>query len=89
MAKRRELERLSHLFKRGTFIQKRRIVRAFTAEEIENLPAKHEAHTNPNLEIERSEIQRLNMPPFAKVKNRVDVIFSAAEPEVEREVDIC
>ncbi len=71
-------------FKRGTFIQKRKIGRAFTAEEIENLPATHEAHT---LTIERSEIQCLNMPPFAKVKNRVEVIFSAAEPEIEREVD--
>lgn len=74
-------------FKRGTFIQKRPVVRAFTAEEIEELPAKHEARANPNLQIERSEIQRLDMPPFAKVKNRVDVIFSAAEPEIEREVE--
>ncbi|GAK57454.1 hypothetical protein U27_04421 [Candidatus Vecturithrix granuli] len=74
-------------FKRGTFIQKRKVVRAFTAEEIDHLPAKHEAHANPNLLIERSEIQRLAMPPFAKVKNRVEVIFSAAAPEVECEAD--
>ena len=39
----------------------------------------------PSLTIERSEIQRLDMPPFAKVKNRVDVIFSSAEPELENE----
>lgn len=74
-------------FKRGTFIQKRKVVRAFTAEEIEQLPAKHEAHKNPALTVERSEIQRLDMPPFAKVANRVDVIFSGVKPEIIQEED--
>ena len=71
-----------NFFKRGTFIQKRTITRAFSVEEIEHLPAKHEARKNPALTVERSEVRRLGMPPFAKVTNRVDVIFSGAEPEI-------
>jgi tRNA(His) 5'-end guanylyltransferase len=74
-----------NFFKRGTFIQKQNVVRTFTAEEIEQLPAKHEARKNPGLTIERPEIQRLDMPPFAKVANRVDVIFSGATPELVHE----
>ncbi|MBU1221590.1 tRNA(His) guanylyltransferase Thg1 family protein [Myxococcota bacterium] len=69
-------------FKRGTFIQKRIITRAFTSDEIQKLPPKHKARTNPELIIERTEIQRLEMPPFSKVTNRVEVIFSATTPQI-------
>lgn len=61
--------------------------RAFTVEEIAQLTAKHEARKNPALTVERSEVQRLDMPPFAKVTNRVDVIFSGAEPKILKEQD--
>lgn len=70
-------------FKRGTFVQKRKVIQSFTAEEIEQLPAKHFARKNPALMIERSEVQRLDMPPFAKVKNRIEVIFDGANPVTE------
>lgn len=69
-------------FKRGTFIQKRKVERLFTTEEIDKLPIKHEARLNPKLTVERSEIQRLDMPPFSKVTNRVDVIFHGTEPKL-------
>lgn len=67
-------------FKRGAFVQRRKTVRAFTATEIEKLPLKHEARTNPDLKIERSEVARIDMPPFARVSNRVAVLFDGAEP---------
>ena len=67
-------------FKRGTFVQRRTVVRKFTTEEWERLPEKHEARLNPDLEIERSQVVRLEMPPFRSVKNRVGVIFSGEEP---------
>jgi tRNA(His) 5'-end guanylyltransferase len=74
-------------FKRGTFVQKRKVVRAFTPEEIVRLPTKHDARKNPALTIERSEVQRLNMPPFARVKNRIEVIFDGATPKLDDEMD--
>ena len=76
-----------NFFKRGTFIQKRKVVRTFTTEEIDHLPAQHDARHNPALTVERSEIQRLDMPPLAKVKNRVDVIFYEAPPAVESQLE--
>ena len=68
-------------FKRGSWVQKRRITRPFTTDEITKLPAKHAARTNPELQIERWEIRVLDMPPFGTVTNRAAVIFAGADPE--------
>ncbi len=70
-------------FKRGTYIQRRKVTRPFSAEEIEKLPLMHAARKNPDLVIERSQVQVIEMPPFGKVKNRPEVIYFGAEPEVE------
>ncbi len=67
-------------FKRGTFIQRRTQQKKFTTEEIDKLPPKHEARSNPNLMIERPKYITLDMPPFVKVTNRPEVIFEGAEP---------
>lgn len=68
-------------FKRGTFIQRRVTSEAFSREELASLPPKHRAHTDPDLQIERSIIRNVPMPPFGRVSNRVDTIFRGAEPE--------
>lgn len=70
-------------FKRGSFFQKVKEVRRYTPEELERLPAKHEARANPDLEVVRTRVKRINMPPFSKVVNRVEVIFHGAEPLTE------
>ncbi len=70
-------------FKRGTFVQKRKVARKFTAEEIEKLPPEHEARKNPDLVFERAEMCYLDMPPFGKVTNREAVIFQGVEPRVD------
>jgi len=67
-------------FKRGTYIQKRRVVRKYTCDELEKLPPRHHAHTNPDLEIDRAEISSVEMPPFSEVVNRSAVIFDGATP---------
>lgn len=69
-------------FKRGTFLLRRKVVRAYTKDELEKLPAQHEARKNPDLKIERSEIKKMDMPPFGRVTNRVGVIFNGEEPQV-------
>jgi tRNA(His) guanylyltransferase len=73
-------------FKRGTFIQRKKVVRKFTTEELDKLPEKHDARTNPELTVERSEYRMLNMPPFSKVTNRAAVIYLGEEPKRELEV---
>ena len=74
-------------FKRGTYIQRRKLSTVFTAEEIDALPEKHHARQNPDLVIERSKIMILEMPPLATVINREGVIFEGAEPTNEKAPD--
>jgi hypothetical protein len=49
------------------------------------LPPKHNARINPDLVIERTDVVELDMPPFTKVLNRVDVVFRGADPIVATE----
>jgi tRNA(His) guanylyltransferase len=69
-----------NFFKRGTYVQRKRITRKFTTEELSRLPEKHEARINPDLEVERSEIVVLDMPPLSKVLNKEGVIFRGENP---------
>ncbi len=67
--------------KRGTYIQRTKVLRRFTSEEISLLPSKHLAHTNPDLMIERTKIETLDLPIITKVSNIKDVIFRGAKYE--------
>jgi tRNA(His) guanylyltransferase len=70
-------------FKRGTYVQRRMVTRAFSAAEIESLPPRHSARSDPGLMVERWQIQRLALPPITQVENRVQVIFEGAAPKVQ------
>ena len=72
-------------FKRGTFFQRRTISRPFSVEEIDSLPPKHSARKNPDLVVERKVTRELEMPPFVRLSNRVEVIFEGAEPMLAQE----
>jgi len=74
-------------FKRGTYIQRRKNISLFTTEEIKKLPPKHEARTNPNLMIERTEVRELEMPPLNRVINKIGVIFNGEEPKEENQME--
>ena len=69
-------------FKRGTYIRRCIVKRAFTAAELDALPPKHAARSNPGLIVERTECVPLEMPPLAKVENRVGVLFREEEPRL-------
>lgn len=69
-------------FKRGTYIQRRRKFTKFSAEELDRLPAKHEARTNPDLMIERNVVEILELPPMSKIANKVDVIIFGKDVEL-------
>jgi tRNA(His) 5'-end guanylyltransferase len=68
-----------HLFY-GTFIRRVTVTRKFTTEEIEKLPPKHEARTNPNLQVTRHDITVVDMPPLRLVKNKPEVLFHGEAP---------
>lgn len=67
-------------FKRGTYCIRRKIVRKYLAEEIEMLPAMHEARKNPDLVIERTDTWVPELPPIRRLANAVQVVFEGAEP---------
>lgn len=73
-------------FKRGTYVQRRTVIKPFSTEELDRLPAKHAARTNPGLTVERSEWRPLEMPIFTTITNREAVVFEGAEPVVEEAV---
>jgi tRNA(His) 5'-end guanylyltransferase len=62
-------------FKRGVYIQRKRIMTKFSTEELEKLPKKHQARLNPDLEIERWVTKRLESPPLSTISNKIDVII--------------
>jgi tRNA(His) guanylyltransferase len=76
-------------FKRGTYVQRRTVRRAFTATELDALPPKHAARTDPALVVERTEYARLELPPLVKVENRVGVLFRGEEPRTTGHTNSC
>lgn len=64
-----------NFFKRGTFVRRHTVVRPFSTDELDKLPAKHEARRNPSLQIERSEVQVVDWPQLTKIANREEVVF--------------
>ena len=70
-------------FKRGTYVQRRTVLKKFSTEELEKLPPLHDARKNHDLMVERSEYAVLPLPPIAKVPNRARVLFFGEAPAGE------
>lgn len=70
-------------FKRGSFVQRKKVTKKFSAEDIEKLPPKHKAIIDKDLVIERTEVNVVYFPSFTSVENKVDVIFFGADPIVK------
>jgi tRNA(His) 5'-end guanylyltransferase len=69
-------------FKRGTYVQRKPTRRKFSAAELDKLPLKHAARTNPDLIVQRFDVVVVSMPPLARVMNRENVIFGSEDPQV-------
>lgn len=63
-------------FKRGTFVLRRTVNKELEPEVLAKIPEQH----RPDGPIERQIVTRVDMPPFSKVTNRVDVLFENAQP---------
>lgn len=70
-------------FKRGTYIQRKRVLATFSKEEIEKLPAKHNAKKDPNFVVERWIIDKVELPPLNKIENSIDVIVWGINPKLK------
>lgn len=74
-------------FKRGTYVRRRVVERAFTTEELNALPEKHMARTNPELKIRRTVIMTEDFPPLTRILNREEVILHGADALERAESD--
>ena len=69
-------------FKRGTYVQRKRVLTKFSIEELEKLPMKHNARKNPETLIERWIVDEVKLQPLFEIKNKVDVIVFGKDPIV-------
>lgn len=67
-------------FKRGTYVQRQRVLSKFTTEELHRLPLKHNARKDPDMLIERWIVDEVELPPLSTIKNRVDVLIFGKNP---------
>ncbi len=74
-------------FKRGSFIQRKKVVKTFDLEEIISLPEKHAARMNPSLQFERSVIEVFDFP-LRKIINAIDVLFDAKDALIKGDNDL-
>lgn len=75
-------------FKRGTYVRRRVVERAFTTEELDALPPMHTARKNPDLKVKRSAVMVENFPPMARIANREEVVLYGAEPVERSQEDV-
>lgn len=67
-------------FKRGTYVQRKRVFTKFTVEEIDKLPLKHNARKDPDFIIERWIVREIELPKLSSIKNSIDVILYGKDP---------
>lgn len=70
-------------FKRGTYVQRRRVFKELDQDVLDRIPPEH----RPVGPVERWEIQQIEMPPLSKIMNRTEVVFNGADPETDTEQD--
>lgn len=70
------------VFKRGVYVQRHKVYKPFSSEELDRLPPKHEARANPELVVKRSICTILDIPQLSSIDNRDAVIFDGASPMV-------
>jgi tRNA(His) guanylyltransferase len=65
---------------RGAWFHRVEVTRTFTSDELEQLPPRHAARADPELQVVRHDIRALELPAFNLVQNRVGVIFHGEAP---------
>lgn len=75
-----DFDRYPAFFRRGTFLSRVEVSAPFTSAELDALPEKHAARTNPDLAVVRHVVRELDLPPLARVTNRAEALFFDAAP---------
>lgn len=70
-----------HQFRHGSFFVREILRTVFSKEELEELPEKHAARTNPNLLVERSRVVLKKTPNLESISNLSAFLFEGAPSE--------
>lgn len=62
-------------FKRGGYYRQRTVSKPFSESEREDLPPEHDARQNPDMELERTVTEQLNIPPIAQLEEPGETLF--------------
>lgn len=65
------------MFKRGVYIQRRRVMRELDPEQLAKIP---QDKRPPDGRVLRARTEVLDLPPILRVANRVEVLFEGADP---------
>jgi len=68
--------------KRGSYWAKRTVEVPFSADDLNQLPPRHAARTDPNFKLTRTGVVQLDLPPLGSVANRVGVLFHGEQPVI-------
>jgi tRNA(His) 5'-end guanylyltransferase len=68
-----------HLF-HGTYLRRLAVTRKYTTEELDKLPAKHNARIDPDLMVTRHDITVADFPPLRLVANKPGMLFHGEAP---------
>lgn len=68
------------VFRRGTYLQQRGVMTKYSTAELDNLPEKHAARSNPNLMVLRNVLAEVDPPPFRDLSNKCEFVFDGADP---------
>lgn len=68
-------------FKRGTFVRKQTVSKPFDPQEWASIPIQHRPELGTLLM--RTEMVEFDLPPLNRVKNRVECLFHAQEPQLK------
>ena len=70
-----------HRAKRGAWVRRAKVIKAFSTEDLSKLPAKHNAHRNPELKVERYETQVFTLEKnFGQLFNPIGVLLDGEIP---------
>ena len=62
-------------FKRGGYFRQKTVSKPFSESERKDLPPQHDARQNPDMEIERTVTQRLDIPPISQLESPGETLF--------------
>jgi tRNA(His) guanylyltransferase len=68
------------LFKRGMWVQRKKVLRSFDPVLDKDLPPLHDARRNPEAKYERHEIRRVKAPLLSQIMGKFEFLFYGGEP---------